>query len=55
MRLAGEHNALNATAAAALAAGQGIDKEAILAALATLQERKTSPRSARGDRRDHHH
>ena len=33
MTLGGEHNALNATAAAALAAGQGIDKAAIQAAL----------------------
>jgi UDP-N-acetylmuramate: L-alanyl-gamma-D-glutamyl-meso-diaminopimelate ligase len=33
MGLAGEHNALNATAAAALAAGQGIGKEAIRAAI----------------------
>ncbi len=35
MHLAGEHNALNATAAAALAAGQGISKESIRSALAT--------------------
>jgi UDP-N-acetylmuramate: L-alanyl-gamma-D-glutamyl-meso-diaminopimelate ligase len=40
MRLAGEHNALNATAAAALAAGQGIDKEAIRAALASFRSVK---------------
>ncbi|MGD0902604.1 MAG: UDP-N-acetylmuramate:L-alanyl-gamma-D-glutamyl-meso-diaminopimelate ligase [Terracidiphilus sp.] len=40
MRLAGEHNALNATAAAALAAGQGIDKEAIQAALAGFKSVK---------------
>ena len=33
MQLAGEHNALNATAAAALAAGQGLSKQAIVAAL----------------------
>ncbi len=36
----GEHNALNATAAAALAAGQGIPSEAIVAALATFQSVK---------------
>jgi UDP-N-acetylmuramate: L-alanyl-gamma-D-glutamyl-meso-diaminopimelate ligase len=35
--LAGEHNALNATAAAALAAGQGIPPEPITEALATFQ------------------
>jgi len=38
--LAGEHNALNATAAAALAFGQGIPKEAILTALATFKSVK---------------
>ncbi|HVZ84029.1 MAG TPA: UDP-N-acetylmuramate:L-alanyl-gamma-D-glutamyl-meso-diaminopimelate ligase [Terracidiphilus sp.] len=40
MQLAGEHNALNATAAAALAAGQGIAKEAIAAAFATFRSVK---------------
>jgi UDP-N-acetylmuramate: L-alanyl-gamma-D-glutamyl-meso-diaminopimelate ligase len=40
MRLAGEHNALNATAAAALAAGQGVAKEAIAEALATFKSVK---------------
>jgi UDP-N-acetylmuramate: L-alanyl-gamma-D-glutamyl-meso-diaminopimelate ligase len=40
MRLAGEHNALNATAAAALAAGRGIGKEAIRAALAGFKSVK---------------
>jgi UDP-N-acetylmuramate: L-alanyl-gamma-D-glutamyl-meso-diaminopimelate ligase len=40
MRLAGEHNALNATAAAALAAGQGIGKEVIQAALAGFKSVK---------------
>lgn len=40
MRLAGEHNALNATAAAALAAGQGVGKEAIRAALASFKNVK---------------
>jgi len=40
MNLAGEHNALNATAAAALAAGQGIGKESIVRALATFQSVK---------------
>jgi UDP-N-acetylmuramate: L-alanyl-gamma-D-glutamyl-meso-diaminopimelate ligase len=40
MRLAGEHNALNATAAAALAAGQGIGQEAIQAALASFMSVK---------------
>jgi UDP-N-acetylmuramate: L-alanyl-gamma-D-glutamyl-meso-diaminopimelate ligase len=40
MALAGEHNALNATAAAALASGQGIAKEAIVAALASFKSVK---------------
>lgn len=40
MRLAGEHNALNATAAAALAFVQGIGKEAICEALATFKSVK---------------
>jgi UDP-N-acetylmuramate: L-alanyl-gamma-D-glutamyl-meso-diaminopimelate ligase len=40
MHLAGEHNALNATAAAALAAGQGIAKESIQSALATFKSVK---------------
>ncbi len=38
--LAGEHNALNATAAAALAAGQGIDTSSIVEALATFRSVK---------------
>ena len=40
MELAGEHNALNATAAAALASGQGIEKDAIRNALATFKSVK---------------
>jgi UDP-N-acetylmuramate: L-alanyl-gamma-D-glutamyl-meso-diaminopimelate ligase len=40
MSLAGEHNALNATAAAALAAGQGVEKSAIVAALASFKSVK---------------
>ncbi|MGP8271585.1 MAG: UDP-N-acetylmuramate:L-alanyl-gamma-D-glutamyl-meso-diaminopimelate ligase [Terracidiphilus sp.] len=40
MNLAGEHNALNATAAAALALNQGISKEAIQEALATFKSVK---------------
>jgi UDP-N-acetylmuramate: L-alanyl-gamma-D-glutamyl-meso-diaminopimelate ligase len=40
MALAGEHNALNATAAAALASGQGIGKEAIQESLATFKSVK---------------
>ncbi len=40
MQLAGEHNALNATAAAALASGQGIRKEAIRAAMASFKSVK---------------
>ena len=40
MPLAGEHNALNATAAAALAAGQGIAKDAIQSALASFKSVK---------------
>ena len=40
MQLAGEHNALNATAAAALAAGQGIGKGAIQAALSGFKSVK---------------
>ena len=35
--MAGEHNALNATAAAALAAGQGVTREAIVEALAAFR------------------
>lgn len=38
--MAGEHNALNATAAAALAAGQGVPVAAIVEALATFQSVK---------------
>ncbi len=40
MDMPGEHNVLNATAAAALAAGQGIPKETIAAALATFKSVK---------------
>jgi UDP-N-acetylmuramate: L-alanyl-gamma-D-glutamyl-meso-diaminopimelate ligase len=40
MQMAGEHNALNATAAAALAFGQGVKKEAILAALQSFKSVK---------------
>jgi len=40
MRLPGEHNALNATAAVALAAGQGISRDAIITALASFQSVK---------------
>jgi UDP-N-acetylmuramate: L-alanyl-gamma-D-glutamyl-meso-diaminopimelate ligase len=40
MQLAGEHNVLNATAAAALAFGQGVKREAIQAALATFKSVK---------------
>jgi UDP-N-acetylmuramate: L-alanyl-gamma-D-glutamyl-meso-diaminopimelate ligase len=40
MHMAGEHNALNATAAAALAFGQGVGKEAIVEALATFKSVK---------------
>jgi UDP-N-acetylmuramate: L-alanyl-gamma-D-glutamyl-meso-diaminopimelate ligase len=40
MALAGEHNALNATAAAALAAGCGIGKDAIQTALASFKSVK---------------
>lgn len=40
MQLAGEHNALNATAAAALAFGQGVPKEAICAALKSFNSVK---------------
>jgi UDP-N-acetylmuramate: L-alanyl-gamma-D-glutamyl-meso-diaminopimelate ligase len=40
MQLAGEHNALNATAAAALAFGQGIPASAIQTALATFKSVK---------------
>jgi UDP-N-acetylmuramate: L-alanyl-gamma-D-glutamyl-meso-diaminopimelate ligase len=38
--MAGEHNALNATAAAALAAGQGLPADAIIEALATFKSVK---------------
>jgi len=40
MHMAGEHNALNATAAAALAFGQGVAKDAIIAALASFKSVK---------------
>jgi UDP-N-acetylmuramate: L-alanyl-gamma-D-glutamyl-meso-diaminopimelate ligase len=40
MSMAGEHNALNATAAAALAAGQGIGADAIRTALSTFKSVK---------------
>ena len=40
MRMAGEHNALNATAAAALASGQGLSRQAIQSALATFKSVK---------------
>ena len=40
MQLAGEHNALNATAAAALASGNGINREAIVTALASFKSVK---------------
>ena len=40
MQLAGEHNALNATAAAALAVGQGINRNAIQTALASFKSVK---------------
>jgi UDP-N-acetylmuramate: L-alanyl-gamma-D-glutamyl-meso-diaminopimelate ligase len=40
MSLVGEYNALNATAAAALATGQGIAKDAIVEALATFKSVK---------------
>jgi len=40
MQLAGEHNALNATAAAALASGLGIGKESIQSALASFKSVK---------------
>jgi len=40
MQLAGEHNALNATAAAALASGQGISMEAIRAAMGSFKSVK---------------
>jgi UDP-N-acetylmuramate: L-alanyl-gamma-D-glutamyl-meso-diaminopimelate ligase len=40
MHVAGEHNALNATAAAALACGQGIAKDAIVSAFADFQSVK---------------
>ena len=40
MHMAGEHNALNATAAAALASGQGISKQAIQTALKTFKSVK---------------
>jgi UDP-N-acetylmuramate: L-alanyl-gamma-D-glutamyl-meso-diaminopimelate ligase len=40
MALAGEHNALNATAAAALAAGRGVGKSAIVEALRSFKSVK---------------
>ena len=55
MNLAGEHNALNATAAAALAAGQGIGADAIQQALGEFQKREAPTGSASPNRRHHHH
>ena len=55
MHLAGEHNALNATAAAALAAGQGIANRSNPDRPRDLHEREAPPRSARGNRRHHDH
>ncbi|MGH9590034.1 MAG: UDP-N-acetylmuramate--L-alanine ligase, partial [Terracidiphilus sp.] len=51
MRMAGEHNALNATAAAALALGQGIDADSIRAALASFKsvKRRLEIRARIGD------
>ncbi len=46
--MAGEHNALNATAAAALAAGQGVPVAAIVEALATFRSVKRRPGGAGG-------
>src|ERR1700676_5383895 len=43
LTMAGEHNALNATAAAALAAGQGIPAAAIAEALAAFKSVKRGP------------
>jgi UDP-N-acetylmuramate: L-alanyl-gamma-D-glutamyl-meso-diaminopimelate ligase len=40
MQLAGEHNALNATAAAALASGNGINRDGIVTALASFKSVK---------------
>ena len=40
MRMAGEHNALNATAAAVLAFGQGVCRQAIIEAVATFKNVK---------------
>ncbi len=50
MPMPGEHNALNATAAAALAAGQGIENAAIVEALATFRsvKRRLEVRSTAG-------
>jgi len=49
--MAGEHNAFNATAAAALAAGQGVPTEAIIEALATFKsvKRRLEVRAVVGD------
>ena len=55
MQLAGEHNALNATAAAALAAGRGISKEAIQTALASFKSVKRRLEIRDVIRRHHHH
>ena len=54
--MAGEHNALNATAAAALAgcwAGRGC--RVYRRGIANLPQREAAARGARGDRRHHHH
>ena len=53
--MAGEHNALNATAAAALAAGQGVPVAAIVEALATFKSVKRQAGGAGGGRRRDDH
>jgi UDP-N-acetylmuramate: L-alanyl-gamma-D-glutamyl-meso-diaminopimelate ligase len=52
MRMAGEHNALNATAAA-LAFGTGREQRSDLRRAGQLQEREAAAGSARGDSRHH--
>ena len=53
--MAGEHNALNASAAAALAAGQGIEAEDIREALSTFREREAQAGGSRGGERSDDH
>ena len=55
MPMIGEHNVLNATAAAALAAGQGVPAEDIQRALQTFRSVKRRLEVIAEDQRGHDH